>query len=118
MADSDIDVRMELGRERPMRTFDYARVKVRPARPPLISICGFSILGVMEIITQDEIARLSPPERLELIGQLWDSLDQEHLPLTGAQQEELAHRLTSIEADRRNGITWAQLKTELEQRCP
>ena len=72
----------------------------------------------MERITQDEIALLSPPERLELIGQLWDSLDQKQLPLTGAQQEELARRLTSLDRDRRDGITWAQLKVKLEQRCP
>ncbi|HVV71868.1 MAG TPA: addiction module protein [Verrucomicrobiae bacterium] len=71
----------------------------------------------MEILTRDEIARLSPPERLELIGQLWDSLEHERFPLTGAQEEELARRLTSLDQDRREGITWAALKAELEQRC-
>ncbi len=72
----------------------------------------------MEILSQDEIARLSPPERLELIGQLWDSLEDEQFPLTDVQQEEVARRLTSLDRDRREGITWAALKAELEQRCP
>jgi putative addiction module component (TIGR02574 family) len=58
----------------------------------------------MELLTPDEIVRLSPPER---IAQLWDSLDNDQLPLTGAQQAELERRLTSLDRDRRNGVTWA-----------
>ena len=72
----------------------------------------------MEVLTRDEIARLTPPERLALIAQLWDSLADEQLPLTNAQQAELEHRLTSLDEDRRDGVTWASLKAELEQRCP
>jgi putative addiction module component (TIGR02574 family) len=72
----------------------------------------------MELLTPDEIGRLTPPERLALIAQLWDSLEREQLPLTQAQQSELDHRLASLEDDRRNGMTWAALKAELEQRCP
>lgn len=70
------------------------------------------------MLTRDEIARLTPPERLALIAQLWDSLADEQLPLTNAQQAELEHRLTSLDEDRRDGVTWASLKAELEQRCP
>jgi putative addiction module component (TIGR02574 family) len=72
----------------------------------------------MDLLTQDEIVRLTPPERLALIAQLWDSLENEHLPLTSAQQAELERRLTSLDEDRRNGVTWISLKAELEQRCP
>jgi putative addiction module component (TIGR02574 family) len=72
----------------------------------------------MELLTPDEIIRLTPPERLALIAQLWDSLEQEQLPLTSAQETELEHRLRSLNDDRRNGITWASLKAELQQRCP
>jgi putative addiction module component (TIGR02574 family) len=72
----------------------------------------------MELLTQDELVRLTPPERLALISQLWDSLEDDQLPLTAAQQTELDHRLASLEQDRRQGITWANLKAELEQRCP
>jgi putative addiction module component (TIGR02574 family) len=72
----------------------------------------------MKLLTPDEIERLTPPERLTLIAQLWDSLEHEQLPLTQAQRAELDHRLASLDEDRRNGVTWAALKAELEQRCP
>jgi putative addiction module component (TIGR02574 family) len=72
----------------------------------------------MELLTPDEIVRLTPTERLALIAQLWDSLEHEQVPLTGAQEAELERRLTSLEEDRRHGVTWASLKAELEQSCP
>jgi putative addiction module component (TIGR02574 family) len=72
----------------------------------------------MELLTQDELVRLTAPERLALISQLWDSLEDDHLPLTASQRVELDQRLASLDQDRREGITWATLKAELEQRCP
>jgi putative addiction module component (TIGR02574 family) len=72
----------------------------------------------MEVLTRDEIVRLTPSERLALIAQLWDSLEQERLALTGAQEAELERRLSSLDEDRRDGVTWESLKSELEQRCP
>jgi putative addiction module component (TIGR02574 family) len=72
----------------------------------------------MELLTPDEIVRLSPPERIALIAQLWDSLDDDQIPLTSAQKAELERRLTSLDQDRRKGVTWAVLKAELERRCP
>ena len=77
--------------------------------------CVFSNYGTAY---PDEIVRLSPPERIALIAQLWDSLDADHLPLTGAQEAELERRLSSLDFDRQNGVTWTALKAELEQRCP
>jgi len=72
----------------------------------------------MDVLSHEELVRLTPPERLALIAQLWDSLEDDQLPLTAAQQAELDHRLATVEQDRREGITWAALKAELEQRCP
>jgi len=72
----------------------------------------------MELLTQSEIVRLSPSERIALIAQLWDSLESDQLPLTSAQRAELDKRLVSLDQDRQNGVTWAALKAELEQRCP
>ena len=72
----------------------------------------------MELLTRDELARLTPPERLALISQLWDSLEDGQLPLTPEQRVELDHRLATLDQDRRAGITWAALKAELEERCP
>jgi putative addiction module component (TIGR02574 family) len=47
-------------------------------------------------LSADEIRRLPVEKRLELIGQLWDSLqgDPQLLPLTPAQQAELERWLT------------------------
>jgi putative addiction module component (TIGR02574 family) len=71
----------------------------------------------MEFLTPEEIVRLTPPERLALIAQLWDSLDPAQVPVTSAQ--EAARRLSSLEEDKRDGVTWASLKAELdEQRRP
>ncbi len=72
----------------------------------------------MDLLTHDELVRLTPPERLALISQLWDSLEEDQLPLTVAQQAELDRRLASLNEDRRDGVTWEALKAELEQRCP
>ena len=49
----------------------------------------------MPILTHDDIARLSPPERLTLIGALWDSLEDVEQPVPSAQLLELARRATA-----------------------
>ncbi len=72
----------------------------------------------MESLTHDKLVRLTPPERLALISQLWDSLEDNQLPLTVAQRVELDNRLATLDQDRREGISWTALKAELEQRCP
>ena len=38
------------------------------------------------------------------------------LPLSQAHEVELERRLVSLDQDRREGVTWAALKAELEQR--
>lgn len=70
----------------------------------------------MKILTRDEIRRLSPSERLTLIGDLWDSLDE--APLTAAQASELERRLDSFENDLAEAVTWDHLKAELAARAP
>lgn len=72
----------------------------------------------MKMLTPEEIGRLSPPERLALIGDLWDSLSDEELPLPPVQRVELERRLASFERDRAGGKTWEQLKAELATRVP
>jgi putative addiction module component (TIGR02574 family) len=63
-----------------------------------------------------DITRLTPQERLDLIGELWDSLTAEDVPLTPAQQAELDRRLATFEDDRRAGIPWEDLDAELDRR--
>jgi len=72
----------------------------------------------MKLLSPDEVARMSPPERLALIAQLWDSLEHERIPLTAAQEAELHRRLAHLDEDRHNAVSWADLKAELQRRCP
>jgi putative addiction module component (TIGR02574 family) len=72
----------------------------------------------MGSLSSDELARLSPKERLALIGQLWDSLHDNDVPLPEAQQTELARRLSSLDQDRTQAVTWEQLRAELDRRRP
>lgn len=72
----------------------------------------------MPTLTPDEIKRLTPPERLTLIGDLWDSLDDRAVPLPQTQHDELLRRRHSFQADQETAITWEELKAELAQRTP
>ena len=72
----------------------------------------------MNSLSPDELVRMTPSERLALIAQLWDSLEGDHIPLTAAQRAELDGRLAHLDEDRRDAISWAELKAELQQRCP
>lgn len=69
-------------------------------------------------LTQDEIARLSPNERLALIAQLWDSLDDHEVPLPRSQRDELDRRLARLDEDRSLSVTWDELKADLARRRP
>lgn len=64
------------------------------------------------------IGDLSPEERLRLIEELWDSLnDKPHtVPLTNAQREELDRRLDDLERSRPEGIPWDQVLQQIRSR--
>jgi putative addiction module component (TIGR02574 family) len=68
-------------------------------------------------MTTIDINRLSPAERLALIGLLWDSLEAESLPLTQAQEAELDHRIASADADLAQSRPWDELHAELATRA-
>jgi putative addiction module component (TIGR02574 family) len=69
-------------------------------------------------LSSEEITRLSIDERLDLIGQLWDSLEHEPLPVSSAQRLELDIRLATLDHGIGEGQSWDQLRAELERRCP
>lgn len=69
----------------------------------------------MKVLSRDEIARLSPSERLTLIGDLWDSLGDS--PMPAGQSAELERRLASFDEDVADAVSWDQLKAELAQRA-
>ena len=61
---------------------------------------------------------MSPPERLALIGDLWNSLSDAEVPATPAQTAEIERRLSSFEQDRTAAVPWDQLKAELTKGMP
>jgi putative addiction module component (TIGR02574 family) len=63
-----------------------------------------------------ELARLSPRQRLDLIESLWESLEDEDVPVTDAQRAELDRRIASFERDQEHNISWDQLEPEFRQR--
>ena len=63
-----------------------------------------------------DISRLTPKERLDLIGELWDSLSAADVTLTPAQVAELDRRLATFDVDRREAIPWEEIDTELDRR--
>lgn len=67
-------------------------------------------------MTTLDIARLTPRERLDLIGELWDSLAPEDVRLTPAQAGELARRMATFEADAKSAVPWGHIERELAGR--
>jgi len=53
-----------------------------------------------------DVDALTPAERLQLIEKLWDSLDEGDVPLTEAQQAELARRVADLERKPRDQMSW------------
>jgi putative addiction module component (TIGR02574 family) len=54
-----------------------------------------------------DIASLTPQQWLDLIGELWESLAAEHVPLTPAQEAELARRAAVFDASH-DDRAWAK----------
>lgn len=63
-----------------------------------------------------DLSRLSAPERLALIGELWDSLADADVALTPAQQAELQRRAAEVDAGQADEIPWEQVKAEFVAR--
>jgi putative addiction module component (TIGR02574 family) len=60
------------------------------------------------------IDRLSLEDRLALMQEIWDSIEEEQqsAPLTPAQESELKRRLAAHKSDPENVIPWEQIKAE------
>ena len=56
-----------------------------------------------------DITALSPEERLELIGRLWDSLSDEDVPLSREERDLLDERLDRLERDGPSGVPWEDI---------
>jgi putative addiction module component (TIGR02574 family) len=61
------------------------------------------------------IDRLSVPERILLVEEIWDSIAEtpDEVALTEAQRAELNRRLDAYETEPQAGSTWEEVKAEL-----
>ena len=56
-----------------------------------------------------DFTKLSPEERLDLIGEIWDSLENEALPISQELQAELDRRLADLEENPSDGRPAAEV---------
>lgn len=64
-----------------------------------------------------EIARLSTPEKILLVEDLWDSIasDESSVPVPQSHMRELDRRLKSYEADPENLLSLEELQNRIER---
>jgi putative addiction module component (TIGR02574 family) len=63
--------------------------------------------------SKNEIGALSVAEKVELIDQLWESLETDALPLAETQRAELDRRVTRYAQDPTDVIPWEQIRADL-----
>ena len=56
-----------------------------------------------------DFTKLSPEERLDLIGEIWDSLEDEQPPISSELQAELDRRLAELEQNPSEGRPAAEV---------
>lgn len=60
-----------------------------------------------------DIAHLSPQERLDLIGELCESLEAEDFPISDAWRAELDRRNARFAESRGSAVPWSQIRARL-----
>ncbi|MFZ2965218.1 MAG: addiction module protein [Rhodoglobus sp.] len=62
--------------------------------------------------------QLNSADRLELIGELWQSLNPDELPVTDAEQAMLDERLADMSTNPDSGRPWEEVEADLQRRLP
>jgi putative addiction module component (TIGR02574 family) len=68
------------------------------------------VQGMSEAMKKLGIDRLSAEQRLSLIEEIWESLDEPSVPLTDAQRAELEDRLADHEANPQDVIPLEEVR--------
>ena len=61
---------------------------------------------------------MTAERKLELIEEIWDSLDPNEVPLTQAQRTELDRRLDAHDDDPNAGLPWDEVLRRIRQHRP
>ena len=74
----------------------------------------FDIMPTMQNELTEEAKKLSIPERIVLVEEIWDTIAEENqaFVLTDAQKRELDRRLESSRTNPGQGRTWDEIKAE------
>jgi putative addiction module component (TIGR02574 family) len=62
-----------------------------------------------------KVTSLSPADRLELIGVVWDTLSPDDLPVTEAERALFDARFADMEANPDDQSPWPEVKARLER---
>jgi len=64
------------------------------------------------------LAHLTPAEKLNLIGELWDDLSANpaNISLTPTQLEELNRRKKNLEDNPKSALTWDEIVTRIREK--
>jgi putative addiction module component (TIGR02574 family) len=65
-----------------------------------------------------KVTSLSPADRLELIGAVWDTLSPDDLPVTDAEKALLDARLADMKTEPDDQSPWPDVKARLERLLP
>ena len=71
----------------------------------------------MDTIELDRVLKLGAPERLDLMGRLWDSLVDDGLvpTLSTPQRSELDRRLDRLDRDGAGDLSWSDARQKIER---
>jgi putative addiction module component (TIGR02574 family) len=69
-------------------------------------------------VNADSIFDLSPPEKLQLVEDLWDDLAAvpSEVPIHDWQKEELARRKSNLMNNPAAGLSWAEVKRRIRSK--
>jgi putative addiction module component (TIGR02574 family) len=65
-----------------------------------------------------QVKQLAPAERLELIGELWQSLNPDEFQVTDAEAAMLDERVARLAANPSSGRAWHEVEAGLRHRLP
>jgi putative addiction module component (TIGR02574 family) len=70
-----------------------------------------------ELMPTFDIQNLEPTQKLDLIGQLWDSLPDctDSIPMSEWHQRELDNRLAAADASPKSAIPWDAIRQRLRK---
>jgi len=72
----------------------------------------------MSTLAKADVMRLSVPERIQLVEDIWDSIAElpEEVPLTDEQKAELDRRLDAYHQNPEEGSPWGMVRERIRSR--